>query len=55
MARYFHSADELAKLVQALSPADADQIGTKMKAIASRRYTWNEIGAAYFALLENSK
>ena len=52
-ARYFTSADELAEGVRSLSPQTAAQIGADMGEIARRRYTWNQIGRAYFALLES--
>lgn len=52
-ARYFMSARELAKSVQALNEKEAAIIGADMKEIALRRYTWDQIGQAYFKLLEN--
>ena len=54
-ARYFQTPDELTKLVQQLTPVDAIQIGNAMQEIARRRYTWDHIGEAYFALLEDSQ
>jgi glycosyltransferase involved in cell wall biosynthesis len=39
-------------LVQNL-PNDANEIGNNMQEIARRRYTWDQIGEAYFALLED--
>lgn len=50
-ARYFTSAAELAEGVRSLSPQTAAQIGADMGEIARRRYTWNQIGQAYFALM----
>lgn len=54
-ARYFQTPDELTNLVKQLTPADATQIGNAMKEIARRRYTWDHIGEAYFALLQDSQ
>ena len=51
-ALYFMTPDELVALVQNLSPEDANEIGNNMQEIARRRYTWDHIGKAYFALLE---
>lgn len=53
-ARYFMSASELAELLRILTPADGDQIGSNMREIAQRKYTWNQIGKAYFELLERA-
>lgn len=50
-ARYFTSAGELAELLRMLAPLDADQIGSDMREIAQRKYTWDQIGKAYFELL----
>ncbi|MFT5132237.1 MAG: glycosyltransferase involved in cell wall biosynthesis [Gammaproteobacteria bacterium] len=52
-ARYFKTANELAKLVWQVTSDDATQIGNAMQEIARRRYTWDHIGEAYFALLED--
>lgn len=52
-ARYFMNAAELAEGVRSLSPQTATQIGADMGEIARRRYTWDQIGRAYFALLES--
>lgn len=52
-ARYFITHDELTALVHKLTPEDVDKIGKDMQEIARRRYTWNVIGEAYFALLED--
>jgi glycosyltransferase involved in cell wall biosynthesis len=52
-ARYFNSAAELADIVCTLSPQAAAQTGADMGEIAHRRYTWDQIGKAYFDLLEN--
>src|SRR5690606_3171210 len=53
-ARYFQSAVELADLVRSLDPADTAQIGSNMREIAQRKYTWDQIGKAYFALLDRA-
>lgn len=50
-ARYFESAAELAEQLRNLDPEDAGQIGTDMREIAQRKYTWDQIGKAYFELL----
>jgi glycosyltransferase involved in cell wall biosynthesis len=52
-ALYFESAQELRNVVTALEPALAAQVGADMAEIAQRRYTWDVIGRAYFALLED--
>lgn len=51
-ARYFQSADELAEQLRNLDPEDAIQIGDNMREIAQRKYTWDQIGKAYFELLD---
>lgn len=53
-ARYFNTSDELAALLRGLHPDEADQIGADMREIAQRRYTWDHVGEAYFALLETA-
>jgi len=50
-AHYFQSAAELAKQLCSLDPEDAAQIGSNMREIAQRKYTWDQIGKAYFELL----
>jgi glycosyltransferase involved in cell wall biosynthesis len=52
-ALYFMTADELVALVHNLPTEDANEIGNNMQEIARRRYTWDHIGEAYFALLED--
>ena len=49
-ARYFLTAEELARELCALTPEAAAKIGAEMREIARRRYTWEIIGDAYFAL-----
>lgn len=47
-ARYFRDLHDLVvQLSDPVAPAD----GTTMRAIAERRYTWDAVGQAYFALL----
>ena len=53
-ARYFDSAKELAEKLRNLDPEDAIQIGTNMHEIAKRKYTWDQIGKAYFELLDRA-
>ena len=53
-ARYFESAAELAEQLRNLDPEDAGQIGTDMREIAQRKYTWDQIGKAYFELLDRA-
>lgn len=49
---YFESSDELRAVILSLTEARAVKVGSEMNEIANRRYTWNEIGSAYFSLLE---
>lgn len=51
-ALYFESSSELRALVLGMDQSIATEVGTRMKDIARRRYTWAEIGRAYYALLE---
>lgn len=53
-ARYFQSAAELAEKLCSLDPEDAAQIGSNMREIAQRKYTWDQIGKAYFELLDRA-
>jgi len=53
-ARYFGSAAELAEQLRNLDPEDASQIGDNMREIAQRKYTWDQIGKAYFELLDRA-
>lgn len=50
-ALYFGTAAELRRLASNLGAEDAGRIGGDMNEIARRRYAWDRIGAAYFALL----
>jgi len=51
-AVYFMNSAELTEAVLAMTTKDAAAIGARMREIAERRYTWNDIGKAYFSLLE---
>lgn len=51
-ACYFVTSAELVTLVRSLSTEEAPVIGADMREIAQRRYTWDQVGKAYFALLE---
>jgi glycosyltransferase involved in cell wall biosynthesis len=51
-ARYFMSATELSNALRTLLPHTADQIGADMRDIAHGRYTWEQVGRAYFDLIE---
>jgi len=50
-ALYFDTTAELAGLLRDLHPEGAARIGAAMQAIARRRYTWDQVGHAYFACL----
>ena len=51
-ARYFESAAELSEQLRFMQKEDADRIGADMREIAQRKYTWDQIGKAYFELLD---
>lgn len=51
-ARYFETSAELVTLVRSLPEEEASAIGAEMREIAQRRYTWDQVGKAYFALFE---
>lgn len=53
-ARYFQSAAELAEHLRNIDPVDAAQIGSSMREVAQRKYTWDQIGKAYFDLLDRA-
>ena len=53
-ARYFDTSEQLVVRARDLSDEDAVRIGIDMQEIAQRRYTWDHIGEAYFALLEQA-
>lgn len=50
-ALYFEDAATLTRLSKDLAPPEAARIGADMREIALRRYTWDQIGSAYFRLL----
>lgn len=50
-ARYFETSDELAALASSFTSDEAATIGSAMREIAQRRYTWREVGEAYYDLL----
>lgn len=50
-ARYFTSAAEIVANLPLIDAASAAMIGADMGRIARARYTWAEIGRAYFALI----
>lgn len=54
-ACYFQSASELAKDLRDLDEEDAKLIGSSMREIAQREYTWDRIGHAYFSILYQTK
>ena len=51
-ALYFESPAELEAVVNGLDDETVVAVGERMGEIARRRYTWNEIGRAYFKLLD---
>ena len=50
--RYFETSTDLVREAQALTPEQSATIGADMLEIARRRYTWDQVGRAYFELLE---
>lgn len=53
-AMYFKNRIELAHLVQTMTDNQFEQLGEKMKEIATRRYTWKLISEKYKLLVEES-
>jgi len=51
-ALYFETSEDLAALARGLGPKEAAAIGSAMREIAQRRYTWDQVGKAYFELLD---
>lgn len=51
-AHYFMSDEELVRLLIDLDEQAMQRNGSDMKEIACRRYTWDQIGQAYFALVD---
>lgn len=52
-SRYFMNSAELVDAVDTLTPPIAARIGADMGEIARRCYSWDQIGRAYFELLES--
>jgi len=50
-ALYFETSEELAAIMRSLSTINTAAIGSAMREIAQRRYTWEQVGKAYFELL----
>lgn len=50
-ALYFETSEELAILAKELDIGIHTLVGSAMREIAQRRYTWDQIGKAYFELL----
>jgi glycosyltransferase involved in cell wall biosynthesis len=53
-ARYFETPAELVALARELDLRATAAIGSAMKDIAQRRYTWDQIGTTYFDLMERA-
>lgn len=53
-ARYFKNADDLKTLVEETSISELKAIGSTMKEIANRRYTWEVIASKYEFLIEET-
>lgn len=53
-ARYFETSGELVEQLSNLAPEDARKIGLNMRELAQRKYTWDQIGRAYFELLDRT-
>ena len=53
-ALYFNNSNQLARLLHGLNPSLAIRVGRSMHEIAQRRYTWDQVGKAYFDLLDHS-
>lgn len=52
-AYFFKDADNLRILLETLSIVEAEIVGTDMRCIAKKRYTWEEIARKYYYLLEH--
>lgn len=52
-AFYFASPEALAKAIRAQDMEQTKRVGAKMRDIAQRRYTWQNIGHAYFDLIQS--
>ena len=53
-ARYFLTSAELAEELRGLNPQDSEQICFDLREIAQRKYTWDQIGKAYFKLFDQA-
>ncbi len=53
-AVYFETPAELVAAVRGLEAGRAREIGGAMREIAQRRYTWEQVGRAYFALMQRA-
>lgn len=53
-ALYFNSASELSNQLSRLEIGDASQCGARMREVAQRKYTWEQVGKAYFELVNRS-
>jgi glycosyltransferase involved in cell wall biosynthesis len=49
--RYFHTADELLRLVTFCTWDELTEIGNAMKAVADERYIWSIVANQYFSLM----
>lgn len=52
-ALYFKTSDELRQLIDGLTTFVSAEVGSRMKEIAQRRYTWDRVAQEYFDLLLN--
>lgn len=52
-ALYFQSCEEIVEQMRTLEEVDTVSVGAAMLEIARRRYRWDDIGARYFALLDD--
>lgn len=50
-AAYFHSAEQLAEIVDRFDPAAYAEQGSVMRDIARQRYTWDTVGQQYFTVM----
>lgn len=53
-AIYFMQSAEISKQIHALTPDIAKKVGSYMREIARRRYTWSKVGKEYFIILGKS-
>lgn len=53
-AKYFHTVEELKELIVATDISQLKEMGTKMKEIALRRYTWEVIAQKYDYLIQEA-